>query len=366
MTQVPSVDPEPGLREPQLGARSRRTNGKDRGYARAAAPTLEQVAARAGVSRATVSRVVNGSPKVHPDSAAAVRQAIDALGYVPNRAARSLASQQSHAIALVVPEDITRFLGDVYFASIVGGITSRLEQSDYVLSLMIASQAPEGKMLRYLAGGAVDGVVVVSHHTSNHSLRQIGDLMPVVFGGRSAIPGVNAYVVDVNNVDGAAKATQRLIDRGCQNIATIAGPLSMHSSLDRVEGWRRSLHDAGLKPGPVVDGDYTMLGGARAMRELLEVYPQIDGLFVASDLMTSGAMPVALERGMAIPDDLAIVGYDDSAAVEACEVPLTTVRQPSEEMGREMADILLSVLSGDSERARTTIMPTTLIVRESA
>ena len=366
MTQVPSVDPDQGEREPRLVVPRTRLVGTDRSYARAAAPTLEAVAARAGVSRATVSRVVNGSPKVHPDSAAAVKRAIEDLGYVPNRAARSLASQQSHAIALVVPEDITRFLGDVYFASIVAGIASRLEQSDYVLSLMVASQAPEGKMLRYLAGGAVDGVVVVSHHTSNHSLRQIGELMPMVFGGRSAIPGVDAYVVDVNNVDGAAKATQHLIDRGCQNIATISGPLSMHSSLDRVEGWRRSLHDAGLQPGPVMDGDYSMLGGARAMRELLTLYPEMDGVFIASDLMTSGAMPVVLDRGLRVPDDVAIVGYDDSPAVEACEVPLTTVRQPSEEMGREMADILLGVLAGEQERPRTTILPTTLVARESA
>ena len=366
MTQVPSVEPEQGQGEPQLAVPQARPTGKDRGHARTAAPTLEAVAARAGVSRATVSRVVNGSPKVHPDSADAVNRAIEDLGYVPNRAARSLVSQQSHAIALVVPEDITRFLGDVYFASIVAGIANRLEQSDYVLSLMVASKAPEGKMLRYLAGGAVDGVVVISHHTSNHSLRQIGELMPMVFGGRSAIPGVDAYIVDVNNVDGASTATQRLIDRGCTNIATISGPLSMHSSLDRVEGWRRALHDAGLKPGPVVDGDYSMLGGARAMRELLTVYPQIDGLFVASDLMTSGAMPVVLDRGLKIPDDIAIVGYDDSPAVEACEVPRTTVRQPSEEMGREMADILLGVLAGEQNRPRTTIMPTTLVVRDSA
>lgn len=366
MTQVPSVEPQQNRREPRLAAPTAWPAGKDRGYSRAGAPTLEAVAARAGVSRATVSRVVNGSPKVHPDSKAAVQQAIKDLGYVPNRAARSLVSQQSHAIALVVPEDITRFLADVYFASIVAGIAGRLEQSDYVLSLMVASQAPEGKMLRYLAGGAVDGVVVVSHHTSNHSLRQIGEMMPMVFGGRSAIPGVDAYIVDVNNVDGAATATQRLIDRGCRNIATISGPLSMHSSLDRVEGWRRSLHNAGLQPGPVVDGDYSMLGGQRAMRELLEVYPEVDGVFIASDLMTSGAMPVVLDRGLTIPGDIAIVGYDDSPAVEACEVPLTTVRQPSEEMGREMADILLGVLAGETDRPRTTILPTRLVVRDSA
>ncbi|MFV0632529.1 LacI family DNA-binding transcriptional regulator [Demequina sp.] len=363
MTHVPSVDPASDQRESHAAPFGVRRVGRDGSRV---APTLEAVAARAGVSRATVSRVVNGSPKVHPDSAQAVQKAIDELGYVPNRAARSLASQQSHAIALVVPEDITRFLGDVYFAMIVKGVNDRLEQSDYVLSLMVASQAPEGKLLRYLAGGAVDGVVVVSHHTSNHSLRQIGNLMPMVFGGRSAIPGLDAYVVDVNNVAGGATATQHLIDRGCRNIATISGPLSMQSSLDRVEGWRRTLHEADLRPGPVIDGDFSMLGGSRAMRELLDTHPEVDGVFIASDLMASGAMPVALDRGIAIPDQLAIVGFDDSPAGATCEVPLTTVRQPAEDMGREMVDILLAVLAGDADKPRTTIMPTTLVVRESA
>ena len=221
-------------------------------------------------------------------------------------------------------------------------------------------------MLRYLAGGAVDGVVVISHHIGDRSLNQIAGLMPMVFGGRAVVPGVDAYVVDVNNVAGATTATQRLVDRGARHIATIAGSMSMQSALDRVAGWREVLLASGLEPGPVIDGDYTVLGGARAMREILTVYPQIDGVFVASDLMASGAMPVVLERGLAIPDDIAMVGYDDSPAVEACEVPLTTVRQPSEEMGALMADIMLDVLGGDRSRDRTTIMPTVLVERSSA
>jgi len=333
---------------------------------RATAPTLELVAERAGVSRATVSRVVNGSPKVHPTSADAVRIAIAELGYVPNRAARSLASQQSHAIALVAPEDVTRFFGDVYFASIVAGIHSRLDQSDYVLSLMVASPDPSAKMMRYLAGGAVDGVAVISHHTSDHSLEQISGIMPIVFGGRPAVNGVDAYVVDVDNVEGAATATRRLVERGCRRIATVCGPSSMQSALDRVQGWRHVLQANGLEPGPCVDGDYTVLGGQRAMREILDRDPSIDGVFVASDLMTTGAMPVLIDRGYAIPSDVAVVGYDDSPAADACEVPLTTVRQPSVEMGREMADILIDVLSGNVDRPRITIMPTELVVRQSA
>ncbi len=333
---------------------------------RTAAPTLEMVAERAGVSRATVSRVVNGSPKVHPSSADAVRTAIAELGYVPNRAARSLASQQSHAIALVAPEDVTRFFGDVYFASIVAGIHSRLDQSDYVLNLMVASPDPSAKMMRYLAGGAVDGVAVVSHHTSDHSLEQISGIMPIVFGGRPAVNGVDAYVVDVDNVAGAATATRRLVERGCRRIASITGPASMQSALDRIQGWRQVLEANGLEPGPCIDGDYTVLGAQRAMREVLDRDPSIDGVFVASDLMTTGAMPVLMDRGYAIPSDVAVVGYDDSPAADVCEVPLTTVRQPSVDMGRMMADILIDVLAGNVDRPRTTIMPTELVVRRSA
>lgn len=178
--------------------------------------------------------------------------------------------------------------------------------------------------------------------------------------------GLDSYIVDVDNVKGAMTATRRLVERGCRRVATICGPPSMQSGLDRIDGWRQVLLQAGLEPGPIADGDYSVLGGQRAMREILERDPNIDGVFVASELMTTGAMPVLLERGYSIPSDVAVVGYDDSPAAQACVVPLTTVRQPAVEMGREMADILVDVLAGNVDRARTTILPTELVVRESA
>ncbi|SEJ23616.1 LacI family DNA-binding transcriptional regulator [Demequina mangrovi] len=329
-------------------------------------PTLEQVAALAGVSRATVSRVVNGSTSVSPPIAEAVRRAVQELGYVPNRAARSLVSQQSQAIALVAPEDVNRFFGDLFFAEIVKGIDARLEDSDYVLNLMIANHDPSGKTMRYLGGGAVDGAIVVSHHTSDRFLRRITESLPVVYGGRSAVAGADTYVVDVDNVAGGAIATQRLIDRGCTRIATIAGPLNMQGSIDRLTGWRQALDAAGVAAGPVVDGDFTMLGGAAAMREILDWREPVDGVFVASDLMASGAVPVLLDRGYRIPEDIAVVGFDDSAAAIATSVPLTTVRQPSRTMGWHMADVLIDVLHGNTSRERELILPLELVVRDSA
>src|SRR5680860_11507 len=179
---------------------------------RPAPPTLEMVAADAGVSRATVSRVVNGSTRVSPDTVAAVNTAIDRLRYVPNRAARSLANRQTQAVALVVPEDMTRFFGDPYFAAVVQGITRRLEESDYTLNLLVASSDPRHKTLRYLRSGSADGALIVSHHTGDDFVAELETTMPVVFGGRPSAADTPAYFVDVDNAAGAETGTQRLID----------------------------------------------------------------------------------------------------------------------------------------------------------
>ncbi|MBC7724564.1 MAG: LacI family DNA-binding transcriptional regulator, partial [Burkholderiaceae bacterium] len=183
--------------------------------ARRAAPTLEAVAAAAGVSRSTVSRVVNGSPLVRPGVVDAVNAAIERLDYVPNRAARSLASRQTMAIALIVPEEAARFFGDPFFASIVQGITSALESSDYVLNLQLASRTSTSpKTKRYLLGGNVDGAIVVSHHSDNQFFSELEGTIPVIFGGRPFHPEQHSnYFVDVDNAAGAALATEHLMAR---------------------------------------------------------------------------------------------------------------------------------------------------------
>lgn len=330
------------------------------------APTLELVGAHAGVSRATVSRVVNGSPKVSEEIARTVRKAIAELGYVPNRAARTLASKQANAIALVVPEDMTMLFGDLYLATIIVGINDRLQESDYVLNLMVASTDPSGKTMRYLQGGNVDGALVVSHHADDTFLSTLTNTIPVVFGGRPAAGIEGGYVVDVDNVAGARTATERLVSTGRRRIATITGPKSMRVGSEREEGFLAVLAEAGLTPGPIVEGDFTLRGGAAAMRAVMEQDPDIDGIFVASDLMAAGAMTVLRSMGLEVPADVAMVGYDDSDAAMVSEVPLTTVRQPAEQMGAAMVDILIGVLNGEKDRPRTTILPTELVIRDSA
>lgn len=329
------------------------------------APTIEEVAAAAGVSRSTVSRVVNGSTAVSPSALAAVQRAIVELNYVPNRAARSLASRATMAIAFVVPEDTTRFFGDPFFASVVSGINERLGRSEYVLNLIIASDDPGDKTSAYVRSGAVDGAIVVSHHTSDTFIGRIANVVPVVYGGRPVHERERDYYVDVDNVAGGREATEYLLGRGFRRIATIAGPVTMPAGIDRLVGYREALADHGLEPAAVEDGNFTSDGGAAAMQRILDSGVPIDALFIASDLMARGALEVLGRAGVRVPQDVAIVGFDDSPVASSVSPRLTTVRQPSRDQGAEMADILLSILAGGAP-PRVTMLPTELIIRESA
>jgi LacI family transcriptional regulator len=333
---------------------------------RRVAPTLEAVAAEAGVSRSTVSRVVNGSNQVSPEVEAAVQAAIERLHYIPNRAARSLANNQTMAIALVIPEDTTRFFGDPYFAAIVQGITRGLDESDYVLTLQVAPSQPSEKTMRYLAGGNVDGAFVVSHHSGDLFPASLASSMPVVYGGRPLrADDPPAFYVDVDNVAAAERGTRYLIDKGHSRIAMIAGPPDMPAGLDRATGWTRAMTAAALSAERIAYGDFSVASGARAMREILDRYPDLDAVFVASDLMATGAVSVLLERGLGIPGDIAVLGFDDSPAATSGAIQLTTVHQPSEEMGARMARMMLDLLRGEPVERRC-IMETHIVERDSA
>ena len=328
------------------------------------AVTIEEVAAAAGVSRSTVSRVVNGSTAVSPTALEAVQRAIIDLNYVPNRAARSLASRQTQAIGLIVPEDTTRFFGDPFFASIVSGINARLNRSDYVLNLFIASDDPGDKTTSYVRSGAVDGAIIVSHHTSDSFIDRIAAAVPVVYGGRPVRERERDYYVDVDNVRGGRDATAYLLQRGHRRIGTITGPLTMPAGIDRLRGYREALAAAGLEEGVVQDGGFTADGGADAMRRILEQGDVPDALFVASDLMARGALSVLAAAGLRVPDDIAIIGFDDSPVATSVTPQLTTMRQPSFEQGQRMASVLLDLLAGKDAR-HVTILDTTLVERES-
>ncbi len=334
-------------------------------------PTLEEVARVAGVSRATVSRVINSSPKVSPEVQRVVEAAIAELNYVPNRAARSLVARATMSIALVGPVDAHPFFGDPYLADIVQGISARLDDSDYVLNLQLTHpSSPSEKTRRYLLGGNVDGALVVSHHSGDHFLASIGQSLPVVFGGRpldaEGDPGrPTDYYVDVDNRLGAVQGTRHLIATGRRAIATITGPHDMPASIDREQGWREALLEAGLTDERLARGDFTEEGGARAAVDLLDRWPDLDAIFVASDLMASGALTTLAERGLQVPRDVAVVGYDNSRYATRGPIALTTVAQPTKQMGVVMAETLLRLLAGEQPE-HVTLLPTELVRRDSA
>ena len=331
------------------------------------APTLEEVARLAGVSRSTASRAINGGLKVSPAAQAAVDAAIAQLNYAPNRAARSLVTRRTDSVALVVPEPDERVLTDPYFAGTLQGITAALEETDIQLVLLIARRGEEAKRTtRYLMNRHVDGAVVVSHHRDDALDRVLHDSrLPTVFVGRPWNSADDVSFVDVDNELGGRAATEHLIRAGCTRIATIAGPLDMAAGLDRLAGWRSALHDAGLSDEAMARGDFTTAGGAAATERLLAAYPDIDGIFAASDLMAAGALGVLARHARSVPHDIKVVGYDDLGVATSTAPPLTTMRNPVVEMSRAAGELLLAKLTGADEVAVPRVFHAELVVRES-
>jgi DNA-binding LacI/PurR family transcriptional regulator len=328
-------------------------------------PTLEAVAARAGVSRATVSRVVNGSATVNAQIRDAVLRAVDELGYVPNSAARSLVTQRTDSIGLVVSEPAARvFSDDPFFSIVVRTVSQELENAGKQLVLMLASSAAgQARVERYVAGGHVDGVILLSLHGSDPlpaALSRTG--VPVVSHGRP-VSTVQPPYCDCDNVGGARTAVEHLVAQGRRRIATIAGPPDMTAGLDRLAGYREVLSGTDRR-SLVAMGDFTRESGAAAMRQLLEDDPGLDAVFAASDLMAIGAMHTLRRAGRRVPDDVAVVGFDDIEAARFADPPLTTVHHPIAEVAREIVRILLA--PWDERPGEPVILPTELVVRDSA
>jgi DNA-binding LacI/PurR family transcriptional regulator len=337
-------------------------------------PTLNEVAAHAGVGRGTVSRVVNGSPQVSAAAKEAVERAIAELGYVPNRAARALVTQRTDSVALVVSESEDRVFGEPFFAGIVRGISWALASTPLQLWLALAhSRAERERVNAHLTSQHVDGVLLLSLHDDDPlpGLLARRDL-PVVLGGRPARmlrrDGTTSMAdaqampfVDVDNTGGARLATEHLMSIGRRRVATIAGPLDMGVGVARLEGYRSAV-DA-----PVIGyGDFSEQSGATAMRILLADHPDIDAVFAASDPMALGALRVLRDSGRRVPDDVALVGFDDSSLAQQSFPSLTSVHQPVEDMGRAMARLLFDRIRGEDPAQPYVILGTHLVRRESA
>lgn len=331
-------------------------------------PTIKTVAARAGVGRTTVSRVINGSDLVSADARARVLAAIKELNYVPNSVARGLVTSRTDAVALVIPESESRLGAEPFFAALIRGVSGALAETRTQLQLtLVRDQFERDQLAASVATRRVDGVLLVSVHTHDRlpgMLEEMG--LPTVLAGRRDA-GEQLSYVDSDNSGGAAAAVRYLLARGRRRIATITGSLDMDVGRSRLAGWRDAHREAGARAdGALAEtGDFTEEGGVRAMRSLLERAPDLDAVFAASDLMAVGALAELRRRGRRVPDDVAVVGFEDSVLARHTAPPLTTVRQPVEEVGRTMARILLDITQNGADRRQVTL-PTELVVRESS
>ncbi|MET0419709.1 MAG: LacI family DNA-binding transcriptional regulator, partial [Actinoplanes sp.] len=288
-------------------------------------PTLESVAALAGVSRATVSRVVNGSASVDPRNRKAVERAVRTLGYVPNRVARSLVTRRNDSYALVLTESAGRiFTEDPFFATLVHGVAQEFDATGNELVLQMPGSPPSrDRITAYALGGHVDGVMVVSLDGADPLAQRLADRgVPVVVNGRPMSRSAVPYV-DVANADGARLAVRRLVESGRRRIATIAGPQHAPGAVDRLAGYRAQLREAHRRPIVAV-GNSTRESGSSAMRRLLTEHPGLDAVFVASDLMAHGAVQELRQSGRRVPADVAVIGFDDTEVARYTDPPLTT------------------------------------------
>ncbi len=331
--------------------------------------TLEKVGKLAGVSRSTVSRVINGHPNVREQVRERVWQVIRETGYQPHAAARSLVTRRTHIIGVIIPETVNKLFVDPFFALLLRGITDTCNTRGYHLMLSLFSNPAHQEEIyrRLIYGNHLDGVIVASARMDDPLVHKLlDDGMQAVLVGRHADSRVN--YVDVDNVGAARMAVEHLIRLGHRRIATITGPLNMVGGADRLRGYRQALeaHHLPLEEGLIAEGDFTEPSGTAAMQRLLPAAPT--AVFAASDSMAIGALKALREANLRVPEDVALVGFDDIPAVTAVEPALTTVRQPIERLGAMAADLLLNLLEdppAPAAPAHRIVLPAELIVRDS-
>jgi DNA-binding LacI/PurR family transcriptional regulator len=333
---------------------------------RGTAPTLETVAAAAGVSRATVSRVVNGDPRVDAALRDRVRAAVAASGYVPNRAARSLVTRRTDSIAWVVREPVEVGLADPYLSSLLVAASQHLAGRGVQLPVMMAASEDDSERLAaYVRGGHVDGAILTSLHASDPLPGQLLEArVPFVVGGRPPRDLAGQTWVDVDNRDAAVVVAARMLARGRRRLAVVAGRPDMTASVDRVDGFLAGAREHGVDGLPVRDGGFTSRGGEQAARELLAHDPGLDAIFAANDLMAAGALRVLRALGRRVGEDVDVVGFDDVSLAAETDPPLTTVRQPVARAAAAMVDGVLAQLDGRG-LPDPVVLPTELVVRAS-
>jgi DNA-binding LacI/PurR family transcriptional regulator len=310
--------------------------------------------------------VINQSPSVAPEIRRAVEAAIEQIGYVPNRAARSLVTRRTGSIALVVRESVEFGVADPYLSSMIVAASQSLVGTGVQLAVMMAADdADHARLGSYVQGGHVDGVLLLSVHDDDPLPTQLVRAgVPIVLGGRPAVPLGGGSYVDADNRAGAELAADHLLALGRRHLAMVSGPADMTAAVDRSAGFRAALRRAGREAPLVARGDFTRGSGGTATREILRRLPQVDAVFVANDLMALDVLRVLRETGRRVPEDVAVIGFDDIDLGRYAEPPLTTVHQPVADQARLMVQMVLEQIDGRPPR-EPAVLPVRLVLRGS-
>jgi LacI family transcriptional regulator len=326
--------------------------------------TIADVAARAGVSKTTVSRVLNGKGELDVATASRVRQVIEEMGYVPSARAVGLARGRTRIVGMLVPSLSWPWIGDV-----VQGAVDVLESDSYGLLLFTCNRGEESmrQFATHVSAKSFDGLLVIEPENTLDYIAQLHERgLPVVLiddrGHQPQFPSVAT-----TNRDGGEAAARHLIHIGRRRPLVITGIEAFGCTQERLDGFAAAYRDAGLPldPAHVIEGDFTFDCGRLAVKQAIAAGLEFDAIFAHNDLSAVGAMQAVRESGRRVPDDIAVVGFDDVPAAAHADPPLSTVRQPLRQMGSAAARILLSHFAGVPMPPEPTVIPTTLVVRGS-
>jgi LacI family transcriptional regulator len=328
--------------------------------------TLDDIAKKAGVSRSTVSRVINGDPNVSERTRTKVQEIIHSINFQPNLAARSLAAGRTQVIGLVIPNRVATIFSDPFFSLIIQGVSLACNSLNYSVMLWLAEPEYERKMInQILYSGLIDGIIVASMLIDDPLIDQLFDSKrPFITIGRRANEESVSYI-DADNRTGAHQGVSYILHTGRRRVAAINGPQNMIAGFDRFQGYKDALRERGLPlvPELVEEGDFSETSGYLAMKRLLSRNP--DSVFAASDNMAFGCMRAIQEVGLCIPKDIAVVGFDNIPKASSSEPPLTTVQQPIQRTGSMAAELLIDLIEHPEIQASRIVLPTELVIRAS-
>lgn len=322
---------------------------------------IKDVAREAGVSPTTVSRYLNNHIELPESTRLRIDTAIEHLGYRPNMLAKRLSTGKAEIIGVVAPE-----IANPFFTNLVAAIEDEAERHGYsvLLSSTRGMRTREIEQISRLGDRHVDGLILMTNNPDDGTLAAFIEKHSNVVLLDEDVPGFSGPKIFVDNVEGAYKATRFLIEAGHRRIAHIGGPPGLMSTIERESGFKRAMSEAGLKPSHVLFGSYTSEFGVAATKEILASPERPTALFAGSDFVAIGAMQHIGECGLRVPDDISLIGFDDMPFAGLLSPPLTTIRQPVQELGRKAFQALFAVMN-KQPLPDLTRLQTTLVERQS-